>query len=282
MGTSPHAVSGICAGREGSMILLNAISANMLAEFPCSLSMSEISAQEARIALLCAAEADGEADLIRSAVGHADTAAIFSAALGVPVPCQRETVTLRIGDAAIVGQYIGPRLPEGCRQLPAGASIRWLYVSVTDGEFDRRFPPLPPWEDELASNICDTCGKGAEIEQHTKLLTSKWRCTEVIDPSWAGGRDPNRPRCLRSEEGRRVAWDGEEVPALVCPPAPAIRPLGAQGVVPEGLHRLAQPLGPRLQRAREISCFDLYAAFVDDMIILALLASAVSLVMWMS
>ena len=31
-----------------------------------------------------------------------------------------------------------------------------------------------------------------------------------------------------------------------------------------------------------MSVFDLYAAFVDDIILLALLASAVSLVMWMS
>ena len=122
------------------MILLNAISANMLADFPCALNLTEISKNEARALLLCASEADGEADLIRSAVGHADTSAVFSGVLGVSVPCQRETVTLAIGDQAIVGKYSGPRLPEGCKSLPEGAHIRWLHVSVTNGEFDRRFP----------------------------------------------------------------------------------------------------------------------------------------------
>lgn len=111
-------------------ILLNAFSANMLAEFPCSVSFTEISAESARIHLMCAAEEDGEAEFIRSAVGHADTAAVFESVLGVPVECNRVTVTLKPGDDAIVGQYVGPRLPEGCKTLPEGSTIKWLYVSV--------------------------------------------------------------------------------------------------------------------------------------------------------
>lgn len=32
--------------------------------------------------------------------------------------------------SAIVGQYDGPRLPEGAIALPEGASIRWVFVYV--------------------------------------------------------------------------------------------------------------------------------------------------------
>ena len=106
------------------MYLTNAFSANMLADFPASVSFAEVSADQARFALMCAAEADGEADFIASAVGHADTAAVFSAVLGIPVECRRVTVSLKAGDSAIVGQYIGPRLPEG-------AMIKWLLVAVS-------------------------------------------------------------------------------------------------------------------------------------------------------
>ena len=65
-----------------------------------------------------------------SAVGHADTAAVFSSVLGVTVPCNRATVTLKDGDLALVGQYSGPRLPEGASTLPEGATIKWMVVEV--------------------------------------------------------------------------------------------------------------------------------------------------------
>jgi hypothetical protein len=66
-----------------------------------------------------------------SAVGHADTAALFSEYLGMDVPMNRMTVELHGNmDEMIVGQYKGPRLPEGCHVLPEGASITWLLVTV--------------------------------------------------------------------------------------------------------------------------------------------------------
>ena len=111
-------------------ILLNAFSANMLVEFPCSVTFTEVSVETARINLMLAAEEDSEAEFVRSAVGHADTAAVFKSVLGVPIECNRVSVTLSPGDDAIVGQYIGPRLPEGCKTLPEGSAIKWLYVSV--------------------------------------------------------------------------------------------------------------------------------------------------------
>ena len=102
------------------MYLLNAFSANMLAEFPVSVRFTEISA--AVMAEL--------AQETMSAVGHADTAALFSAILGIEVPCNRVTVTLKSGESALLGQYTGPRLPEGATTLPEGASIKWVLVNV--------------------------------------------------------------------------------------------------------------------------------------------------------
>ncbi len=65
-----------------------------------------------------------------SAVGHADTAAVFSSVLGVPIAANRATISLGKGERALVGQYRGPRLPEGATQLPEGATIQWMVVSV--------------------------------------------------------------------------------------------------------------------------------------------------------
>lgn len=70
-----------------------------------------------------------------SAVGHADTAALYSALLGVDVPCQRANVALRgksrgVRDDLVVGQITGGRLPEGSTALPDGVRLEWMLVSV--------------------------------------------------------------------------------------------------------------------------------------------------------
>lgn len=102
------------------MILLNAFSLNMVQAFPATIEVAEIGREEAAVFA---------ADCV-SAVGHADTAAVFSGVLGVQVDCNRATVTLMHGDRALVGQYSGPRLPEGATTLPEGAAIKWLLVTV--------------------------------------------------------------------------------------------------------------------------------------------------------
>ena len=102
--------------------LLNAFSLNMLSHFPVSLHIDEISLDTARELLIGSA--------VESAVGHAETAAIFADLLGIPVPVQRRTVTLQSCDLAVVGQYRGPRLPEGTTTLPADATIVWYRVTV--------------------------------------------------------------------------------------------------------------------------------------------------------
>jgi len=95
-----------------------------------SLSMlNRNGAQRAPLAIsLKTAQTFARSDNAVSAVGHTDTAAIFSKILGVPVICDRQTVRLGDKDMALVGQLVGPRLPEGCKTLPENATIEWWII----------------------------------------------------------------------------------------------------------------------------------------------------------
>ena len=76
-----------------------------------------------------------------SVVGHESTAVILAGLLGLAPGAlrpagagpswPRPTITLQGGDTILVGQYSGPRLPEGATSLPDGAVIVWFLVSVT-------------------------------------------------------------------------------------------------------------------------------------------------------
>ena len=104
----------------------NAISLGMLDDVQesgyASLSISPLTADEVATKLRLSPWT--------SIVGHADTALLFSTLLGVEIPMRRVTTSLRYGDSVIVGQYTGPRLPEGAIGLPEGAKIRWISVKV--------------------------------------------------------------------------------------------------------------------------------------------------------
>lgn len=113
-----------------TVFLGNAISLNMLdegascAQFRCH-----------RITEAVAAGRMAVADRV-NAIGHADLSRIVTAAMAawgthVP-PSQRVTVVLRPGDELIVAQATGPRLPEGCTELPPGAAIVWWSVTVEE------------------------------------------------------------------------------------------------------------------------------------------------------
>lgn len=65
-----------------------------------------------------------------SIVGHADTAAVFSSLLGLDVPYNRANFQLEEGATLFVGQYKGPRLPEGATSLPEGATVEWAMVVI--------------------------------------------------------------------------------------------------------------------------------------------------------
>jgi len=104
----------------------NAISLGMLDDVQesgyASLSIKPITADEVAAKLRSGAW--------ESIVGHADTALLFSAMLGIEIPMRRVTTSLRYCDRVLVGQYTGPRLPEGAVSLPEGARIRWISVKV--------------------------------------------------------------------------------------------------------------------------------------------------------
>jgi hypothetical protein len=101
--------------------LSNAFSLNMLAS-NADISCVKINTETAKV---LATQYDAV-----SVVGHQETADLFSNELRMPVPCHRETVALSSGDLLIVGQYKGPRLPEGAFLLPEGATIEWWRVLV--------------------------------------------------------------------------------------------------------------------------------------------------------
>ena len=102
--------------------ILNGFSFNMVAGFPVTVTAEEISLEQAQ-----GIAASG----LESTVGHADTAAVYSQQLGVEVPAVRSTIVLIKGEKVLIGSYKGPRLPEGAKELPAGATIQWLFVTIS-------------------------------------------------------------------------------------------------------------------------------------------------------
>jgi hypothetical protein len=110
------------------MYIANAFSLNMIASFPARLSVEEVGLDEARRLAVTAT----------SAVGHESTAAIFATLLGREVPVARINLRLQPGDALLVGQYVGPRLPDGATALPDGATIRWVVVRCEPDAADRQ------------------------------------------------------------------------------------------------------------------------------------------------
>ena len=107
------------------MLITNAFSLNMLKSLNVDVAVRPID----REAVVDFASREG----LRSAVGHADTAAVFSAILGVEVPTNRVSLALRAGDRLVVGQYRGPRLEAGATELPPGAAIEWCLVTIHQG-----------------------------------------------------------------------------------------------------------------------------------------------------
>jgi hypothetical protein len=105
-----------------SNYLANAFSFNMIPAKDGEITFIDVTAEEATRIL--------NAKEWHSVVGHADTAAVMSSLLGLDVPVNRASVELVVGDRLIVGQYSGPRLPEGATTLPEGAQIRWIYVQI--------------------------------------------------------------------------------------------------------------------------------------------------------
>ena len=109
-----------------SIIITNAFSLNML-NFNADVKIRNLTAEQAKNLI---EENAAHGGLHRSAIGHADMAAVASEALGMHIPMNRSTVELVSGDMLLVAQYSGPRLPEGATTLPEGATIKWMTVSI--------------------------------------------------------------------------------------------------------------------------------------------------------
>ena len=107
------------------IIIANAFSLNML---PLEVGITELQIRPTSPDVI--RQEIAEASSFTSIVGHADTAAVFSDILGLDVPCNRATFQLEEGDALFVGQYKGPRLPEGATSLPEGAKVEWAMVTI--------------------------------------------------------------------------------------------------------------------------------------------------------
>lgn len=107
------------------IIVTNAFSINML-DANASINFSQITVKEVQDLL--------STHQWESAVGHADTANVMCATVGVEIPMNRATVTLSDEgtDTLIVAQYKGPRLEEGAIALPVGATIEWWLVTSID------------------------------------------------------------------------------------------------------------------------------------------------------
>lgn len=108
------------------IVITNAFSINML-QNSMNVSFTQIS--------LATAKRIVEKDDTRSAVGHADIAAIMSSLLGIYIPASRSTIEFSGINPMLVGQYRGPRLPEGATSLPENANVEWWLVEY--------LPPSP-------------------------------------------------------------------------------------------------------------------------------------------
>lgn len=111
--------------RKWRVVIANAFSLNML-----ELGVSATDLQVCRVPPEYIREEIKEAGDFASIVGHVDTAAIFSSLLGLDVTCNRATFTLEEDVVLFVGQYKGPRLPEGATTLPEGAKVEWAMVTI--------------------------------------------------------------------------------------------------------------------------------------------------------
>lgn len=111
--------------RKWRVVIANAFSLNML-----DLGVGATDLQVCRVPPEYIRQEIEEAGGYASIVGHADTAAVFSDILGLGLPCNRATFTLKEDHILFVGQYKGPRLPEGATSLPEGAKVEWAMVTI--------------------------------------------------------------------------------------------------------------------------------------------------------
>jgi len=126
------------------MYIANAFSLKMLPEWVAAgnITFKRLTLEQARQLFAQGAK-------FTSAVGHADTAAVYSQQLGVEIPVNRIDARFLpgIAEMMLIGQFFGPRLPEGATTLPEGAEIQWILVTFTEDDIEE-FAPYADGEEE--------------------------------------------------------------------------------------------------------------------------------------
>jgi hypothetical protein len=107
------------------MFILNASSPSMIATEEVILEFRKVSLTIAQLEV-------AKAYTWTSACPTADAAKLFSSLLGPEIPVNRVSIQLGVitsdEPVALLGQYTGPRLPEGTTVLPEGANITWWLI----------------------------------------------------------------------------------------------------------------------------------------------------------
>ena len=113
-------------GKEALMsnkiLITNAFSLNMLVSLTANVKTEELSVPQVKEAL------SGD---FESGMGHSTE--LVSEILGMDIPVNRSSNKIQDGEAVLVAQYVGPRLAEGAIQLPEGATLKFIKVTVTYG-----------------------------------------------------------------------------------------------------------------------------------------------------
>ncbi len=104
------------------ILITNAFSLNMLARLDANIKTEELSIPQVQEELNNGFE---------SAMGHSTE--LVSSILGMQIPMNRITNKIQDGESILVAQYVGPRLPEGAVELPEGATLKFIKVTVTYG-----------------------------------------------------------------------------------------------------------------------------------------------------
>ncbi|HOO68389.1 MAG TPA: DUF1874 domain-containing protein [Bacilli bacterium] len=104
------------------ILLCNAFSLNMLMSLTSTIQTEELTVPQTVEALR---------EGFVSGMGHSTD--LVSSILGMDIPMNRVSNKIDNGESVIVAQYVGPRLPEGAVELPEGATLKFIRVTVTYG-----------------------------------------------------------------------------------------------------------------------------------------------------
>lgn len=109
---------------ETSIKIMNAFSFNMIPYENVNIAMRKLHLKEADSLL-------SMFDTVENCIGHEDTNSVVQSKLFFPIgKGNRCTVKLKLGESAIIAQYIGPRLEAGATKLPDNSKIDFIFIKV--------------------------------------------------------------------------------------------------------------------------------------------------------